>query len=56
MRARGSPPALTVDCAVFGMDVKLPGLLVAKVVRSPVFGTVERLFRFHPEVWKRVPR
>jgi isoquinoline 1-oxidoreductase beta subunit len=36
--ARLDVPEKVNGTAVFGMDVKLPGLLTARVVRSPVFG------------------
>jgi isoquinoline 1-oxidoreductase beta subunit len=36
--ARLDVPAKVNGTAVFGMDVKLPNLLTARVVRSPVFG------------------
>jgi isoquinoline 1-oxidoreductase beta subunit len=39
--------------AVFGIDVKRPGLLVARVVRCPVFGG--RVGRFNAEKAKAVP-
>jgi isoquinoline 1-oxidoreductase beta subunit len=39
--------------AAFGMDVKLPGLLVARVVRSPVFGG--KVGRLNADKAKAVP-
>src|SRR5688572_7092205 len=39
--------------AVFGMDVKLPGLLTARVVRSPVFGG--KVASFNADKAKAVP-
>ena len=39
--------------AVFGIDVKLPGLLTARVVRCPVFGG--KVARFNADAAKAVP-
>ena len=51
--ARLDVPAKVNGSAVFGIDVKLPGLLTAKVVRCPVFGG--KVARFNADKAKAVP-
>jgi isoquinoline 1-oxidoreductase beta subunit len=51
--ARLDIPEKVNGSAVFGMDVKLPGLLVAKVVRCPVFGG--KVAGFNADKAKAVP-
>ena len=46
-------PAKTNGSAVFGMDVKVPGLLTAVIARPPVFGG--KVKRFDSEKAKAVP-
>jgi len=51
--ARLDVPEKVNGSAVFGIDVKLPGLLTAKVVRCPVFGG--KVARFNADKAKAVP-
>jgi isoquinoline 1-oxidoreductase subunit beta len=51
--ARLDVPEKVNGSAVFGIDVKLPGLLTAKVVRCPVFGG--KVARFNADKAKDVP-
>jgi len=51
--ARLDVPEKVNGTAVFGIDVKLPGLLTAKVVRCPVFGG--KVARFNADKAKAVP-
>jgi isoquinoline 1-oxidoreductase beta subunit len=51
--ARLDVPEKVNGSAVFGMDVKLPGLLTARVVRCPVFGG--KVARFDADKAKAVP-
>jgi isoquinoline 1-oxidoreductase beta subunit len=51
--ARLDVPEKVNGTAVFGIDVKLPGLLTARVVRCPVFGG--KVARFNADKAKAVP-
>ncbi len=51
--ARLDVPEKVNGTAMFGIDVKLPGLLTAKVVRCPVFGG--KVARFNADKAKAVP-
>ena len=51
--ARLDVPEKVNGSAMFGIDVKLPGLLTAKVVRCPVFGG--KVARFNADNAKAVP-
>jgi isoquinoline 1-oxidoreductase beta subunit len=51
--ARLDVPEKVNGSAMFGIDVKLPGLLTAKVVRCPVFGG--KVARFNADKAKAVP-
>ena len=51
--ARLDVPEKVNGSAVFGIDVKLPGLLTARVVRCPVFGG--KVARFNADKAKAVP-
>src|SRR3970282_1792257 len=51
--ARLDGPEKVNGSAVFGIDVKLPGLLTARVVRCPVFGG--KVARFNADKAKAVP-
>ena len=51
--ARLDVPEKVNGSATFGIDVKLPGLLTAKVVRCPVFGG--KVARFNADKAKAVP-
>jgi isoquinoline 1-oxidoreductase beta subunit len=51
--ARLDVPEKVNGTAVFGIDVRLPGLLTAKVVRCPVFGG--KVARFNADKAKAVP-
>src|SRR6187549_3287653 len=51
--ARLDVPEKVNGTAIFGIDVKLPGLLTAKVVRCPVFGG--KVARFNADKAKAVP-
>src|SRR5262245_52886488 len=51
--ARLDVPEKVNGSAMFGIDVKLPGLLTAKVVRCPVFGG--KVASFNPDKAKAVP-
>jgi len=51
--ARLDVPEKVNGTAIFGIDVKLPGLLTARVVRCPVFGG--KVARFNADKAKAVP-
>src|SRR6266545_1066822 len=51
--ARLDTPAKVNGSAVFGIDVKVPGMLIARVLRCPVFGG--RVARFDAAKAKAVP-
>src|SRR5262249_14308658 len=51
--ARLDVPEKVNGSAVFGIDVQLPGMLVARVLRCPVFGG--KVASFNADKAKRIP-